>query len=81
MGFTPRAFASAYICEEMQSTPSLALSSWTWAETPYLSWITRSSDEPVPYIYVFGGYDSRNTFLDEICRGVILRFTFEKRLK
>ena len=76
MGFTPRAFASAYICEEMQSTPSLALSSWTWAETPYLSRITRSSDEPVPYIYVFGGYDSRNTFLDEICRGVILRFNF-----
>lgn len=76
MGFTPRAFASAYICEEMQSTPSLALSSWTWAETPYLSRVTAAAMSPVPYIYVFGGYDSRNTFLDEICRGVILRFTF-----
>lgn len=76
MGFTPRAFASAYICEETAAATSLSLSSWRWAETPALSRMTRSGDEPVPYVYVFGGYDRSNNLLDEICRGVILRFTF-----
>lgn len=38
--------------------------------------MTRSGDEPVPYVYVFGGYDRNGNLLDEICRGVILRFTF-----
>lgn len=76
MGFTSRAFASAYISEESAVIPATSLSTWQWAEMPYLSRVTRSSDEAVPYVYVFGGYDSRNNLIDEICRGVVLRFTF-----
>lgn len=76
MGFASRAFASAYICEEPASVTGQSLSTWRWAETPYLGRMTRSGDEPVPYVYVFGGYDRNGNLLDEICRGVILRFTF-----
>ena len=76
MGFTSRAFASAYIREEPASVTGQSLSTWRWAETPYLGRVTRSGDEPVPYVYVFGGYDRNGNLLDEICRGVILRFTF-----
>lgn len=76
MRFTPRAFASAYISEESSVVPATSLSTWQWADTPYLSRMTRSSNEVVPYVYVLGGYDSRNNFIDEICRGVVWRFTF-----
>lgn len=76
MRFTPRAFASAYISEESSVVPATSLSAWQWADTPYLSRMTRSSNEVVPYVYVLGGYDSRNNFIDEICRGVVWRFTF-----
>lgn len=76
MRFTPRAFASAYISEESSVVPATSLSTWQWTDTPYLSRMIRSSNEVVPYVYVLGGYDSRNNFIDEICRGVVWRFTF-----
>ncbi|MCD7710770.1 MAG: DUF6242 domain-containing protein [Porphyromonadaceae bacterium] len=75
-GYTPRAFASAYVSEESVTEVATA-SFFTWtSEMPYFYRVTRSGDDPVPYIYVFGGYNSQNNFLNAMSRGVILRFTF-----
>ena len=72
--FEPRAFASVCICEESGDEPMA--SAWQQYSAPDYIRALRSSGEPVPYIYLFGGYDSRKSLIEDVYRGVIRRFTF-----
>ncbi|MBQ8423999.1 MAG: hypothetical protein IJY36_07055 [Coprobacter sp.] len=75
-GFEPRIYASACVVQEPANAVLSMSPGWRLLDTSFLSYSTRGRNEIVPYVYVFGGYDSEDVLIDEICRGVITRFTF-----
>ena len=77
----PRAYASVIICEESND---VLPAEWHRMDEPSLPegyrampLRTASSEQLVPYIYMFGGMNREGNVYDQIWRGVINRLRFE----
>lgn len=77
----PRAYASVIICEEPND---ILPAEWHRMDEPSLPegyrampLRTASSEQLVPYIYMFGGMNREGNVYDQIWRGVINRLRFE----